>query len=322
MAKQDADKLVAGLNMGSGILNKLIDASVMIGGTAEDIHRLTKPEGDRIIEQMARLIVPVGSNARGMENFPLAELELGVRAYNCLMRVGIEIIGDLLEKSEDELMSIPNFGKKPLEEVKEVLAQHGLALRGSTVPSLLDKSIAELELSTRAYNCLGYVRIETIADLVAMSESELLGSVPNFGKVSLEEVKEKLGRHGLALRDSSSPQSESEAKELEDTGLIAKLFELNKLVNRKVELVLGLSRIEALLQTDTETLAKDRRGCSPGHPAITASESRVVQSAELRNEHQQEYDGIAARIQQLELELQQVPGLTVIDLRDPGHYSA
>src|SRR5918992_3031579 len=68
--------------------------------------------------------------AHGMENFPIEELELGVRSYNCLKRVGIETIGDLVTKSEGELAAIPNFGKKSIEEVKETLATQGLTLRG------------------------------------------------------------------------------------------------------------------------------------------------------------------------------------------------
>jgi DNA-directed RNA polymerase subunit alpha len=67
--------------------------------------------------------------AHGMENFPIEELELGVRSYNCLKRVGIETIGDLVSKSENELAAIPNFGKKSIEEVRETLQAHGLTLR-------------------------------------------------------------------------------------------------------------------------------------------------------------------------------------------------
>jgi DNA-directed RNA polymerase subunit alpha len=65
-----------------------------------------------------------------MENFPIEELELGVRSYNCLKRVGIETIGDLTSKSEAELAAIPNFGRKSVEEVRETLAAHGLTLKG------------------------------------------------------------------------------------------------------------------------------------------------------------------------------------------------
>ncbi len=74
------------------------------------------------------------SLAHGMENFPIEELELGVRSYNCLKRVGIETIGDLVTKTESELGTIPNFGKKSIEEVKETLAAHGLTLRGEELP--------------------------------------------------------------------------------------------------------------------------------------------------------------------------------------------
>ena len=79
---------------------------------------------------MAEGVQPEMPLAHGMENFPIEELELGVRSYNCLKRVGIETIGDLVVKTENELAAIPNFGKKSVEEVKETLAAHGLTLRG------------------------------------------------------------------------------------------------------------------------------------------------------------------------------------------------
>ena len=73
---------------------------------------------------------PEQSGTHPMDNFPIEELELGVRSYNCLKRVGIETIGDLVSKTEGELAAIPNFGRKSIEEVKETLATHGLNLRG------------------------------------------------------------------------------------------------------------------------------------------------------------------------------------------------
>ena len=68
--------------------------------------------------------------AHGMENILIEELELGVRSYNCLKRVGIETIGDLTSKSENELVAIPNFGRKSIEEVRASLSAHGLTLKG------------------------------------------------------------------------------------------------------------------------------------------------------------------------------------------------
>jgi DNA-directed RNA polymerase subunit alpha len=89
---------------------------------------IEKIEG--LTQAAAAEAAPEVTAAHGMENFPIEELELGVRSYNCLKRVGIETIGDLVSKTENELGAIPNFGKKSIEEVKETLAAHSLGLRG------------------------------------------------------------------------------------------------------------------------------------------------------------------------------------------------
>jgi DNA-directed RNA polymerase subunit alpha len=88
------------------------------------------PAGEAAIAEAAE-----ATTAHGMENFPIEELELGVRSYNCLKRVGIETIGDLTSKTEAELAAIPNFGRKSIEEVRETLAAHGLTLRGEELLS-------------------------------------------------------------------------------------------------------------------------------------------------------------------------------------------
>jgi len=56
------------------------------------------------------------------------ELELSVRAANCLKNANIKSIGDLVQKSENEMLKTKNFGKKSLNEIKEVLAEMGLSL--------------------------------------------------------------------------------------------------------------------------------------------------------------------------------------------------
>jgi DNA-directed RNA polymerase subunit alpha len=118
-----------------------IDPRESIGQAAEILIRQLAifTDLDRIEgfgEQAAAEAQAEPALAHGMENFPIEELELGVRSYNCLKRVGIETIGDLVTKTENELAAIPNFGKKSIEEVKETLATHGLNLRGGEeVPS-------------------------------------------------------------------------------------------------------------------------------------------------------------------------------------------
>jgi DNA-directed RNA polymerase subunit alpha len=66
----------------------------------------------------------------GMEHILIEELELGVRSYNCLKRVGIETVGDLVAKSDRDLAAIPNFGRKSIDEIRAALGAHGLRLRG------------------------------------------------------------------------------------------------------------------------------------------------------------------------------------------------
>jgi DNA-directed RNA polymerase subunit alpha len=62
-----------------------------------------------------------------------------------------------------------------------------------------DILIEELELGVRSYNCLKRAGVQTVGDLVQKSESEL-NAIPNFGRKSIEEVKETLEARGLALR--------------------------------------------------------------------------------------------------------------------------
>ena len=71
------------------------------------------------------------------------ELELSVRSANCLKNDNIVYIGDLVQKSEQEMLRTPNFGRKSLNEIKEVLASMGLSL-GMNVPGWPPENIEDL----------------------------------------------------------------------------------------------------------------------------------------------------------------------------------
>jgi DNA-directed RNA polymerase subunit alpha len=62
-------------------------------------------------------------------DIPVETLNLSVRSYNCLKRAGISKVSELLDLSEDEIMKMRNFGKKSLDEIKQVLEERGLSLR-------------------------------------------------------------------------------------------------------------------------------------------------------------------------------------------------
>ena len=71
------------------------------------------------------------------------ELELSVRSANCLKNDNIIYIGDLVQKSESEMLRTPNFGRKSLNEIKEVLQQMELNL-GMSVPDWPPENIDDL----------------------------------------------------------------------------------------------------------------------------------------------------------------------------------
>jgi DNA-directed RNA polymerase subunit alpha len=85
-----------------------------------------------------------------------------------------------------------------LEDAAEISADGGGETSSATSNENLDKSVEELELSVRSYNCLKNANIRTIRELVQKTEGEML-KTKNFGRKSLNEIKEILGTMGLGL---------------------------------------------------------------------------------------------------------------------------
>jgi len=75
------------------------------------------------------------------------ELELSVRAYNCLKAANIRTIADLVQKTETELLKTKNFGKKSLNEIKTILVEMGLSLGMQLDPEELERLRAQYESS-------------------------------------------------------------------------------------------------------------------------------------------------------------------------------
>jgi len=93
-------------------------------------------------------VAAVGGQTSDLER-PIEDLGLSERARNCLKRAQFNTIGELLDQSVDELMTVPNFGQKSLDEVIEKLDERGLALRGMS-PSPDAEADAEAEPATPA----------------------------------------------------------------------------------------------------------------------------------------------------------------------------
>jgi DNA-directed RNA polymerase subunit alpha len=124
--RTDLDKLVVEIETNGAI-------------TAEDAVRAS---AKILVEQLAVFAQLEGSelaafdspSPRGSAQFdpillrPVDELELTVRSANCLKAENIYYIGDLIQRTENELLKTPNLGRKSLNEIKEVLASRGLTL--------------------------------------------------------------------------------------------------------------------------------------------------------------------------------------------------
>ena len=168
---------------------------------------------------------------------PVTDFELSVRARNCLQRMNIHTLGDLICRTEQELLAFKNFGETSLQEVKDILGMKGLRL-GMTVPGrsgtqvladnlgvedvpeaeeevpapaarprkvwsddpndVRNKGVAELDLSVRSRAALATLGITTVGELCETGEETLL-SCKNFGQTSLIEIKNKLKDLGLTL---------------------------------------------------------------------------------------------------------------------------
>ncbi len=149
---------------------------------------------------------------------PVTDFELSVRARNCLKKMEIRTLGDLLKVSEAELLSYKNFGETSLVEIKSMLTSRNLRLgqnletqyhrvRAEVYEDLKDRAseevlsrpISSLNFSVRARKALQILGVQTVGDLATRTEAELMG-IKNFGSTSLDEVRERLGHIDLELR--------------------------------------------------------------------------------------------------------------------------
>jgi DNA-directed RNA polymerase subunit alpha len=80
------------------------------------------------LEEEAEVITAEDDKIREYLDRSIDELELSVRSYNCLKNAGIETVRDLVQKTESELLKTKNFGRKSLNEIKELLADMKLSL--------------------------------------------------------------------------------------------------------------------------------------------------------------------------------------------------
>lgn len=137
------------------------------------------------------------------------DFELSVRSRNCLAKMNIFTLGDLLRITEQEMLSYKNFGETSLKEVKEMLAARNLRLGmfregdersiSKADQKILGESVEKLELSNRAAKVLEDLGISRIGDLAQYTDLDLFRS-PGSGQSVVQELATALGAYGVALR--------------------------------------------------------------------------------------------------------------------------
>ena len=100
-----------------GLSAKLLKDHMTIFINFEEVAEATEEVSERGLDKMNEVL-----------NRSVEELELSVRSYNCLKNANIQTIGELVQKTEAEMLRTKNFGRKSLNEIKEILANMGLAL--------------------------------------------------------------------------------------------------------------------------------------------------------------------------------------------------
>jgi DNA-directed RNA polymerase subunit alpha len=100
-----------------GYAAKLLKDHMTIFINFEEVPEQTEEISERGLDKMNEVL-----------NRSVEELELSVRSYNCLKNANIQTIGELVQKTEAEMLRTKNFGRKSLNEIKEILANMGLSL--------------------------------------------------------------------------------------------------------------------------------------------------------------------------------------------------
>ena len=155
-------------------------------------------------------------------DIPVTDFELSVRARNCLKKMNIRTLGDLVRTGEADLLGYKNFGETSLKEIKDMLSAKGLRLgqaqeeggeltplpKAPTAPAappakegVTATLIDNLQFSIRARRALQGLTIKTLGELAAKTEGELL-ACKNFGQTSLNEVRQRLAEYGMALKEN------------------------------------------------------------------------------------------------------------------------
>jgi DNA-directed RNA polymerase subunit alpha len=148
--RTDFDRLVVDVETKPSIAPR--DAIASAGSTLVELFGLLR---ELNVDAEGIEVGPSPAEAADIANFsmPIEDMDLTVRSYNCLKREGVHTVGELVTRSEADLLDIRNFGAKSIDEVKMKLAAMGLALKDSP-PGFIPSSVESYDegYETDAYH--------------------------------------------------------------------------------------------------------------------------------------------------------------------------
>ncbi|MBM7805953.1 DNA-directed RNA polymerase subunit alpha [Geodermatophilus bullaregiensis] len=148
--RTDFDRLVVDVETKPSIVPR--DAIASAGSTLVELFGLLR---ELNVDAEGIEVGPSPAEAADIANFsmPIEDMDLTVRSYNCLKREGVHTVGELVTRSEADLLDIRNFGAKSIDEVKMKLAAMGLALKDSP-PGFIPTSVESYDegYETDAYH--------------------------------------------------------------------------------------------------------------------------------------------------------------------------
>jgi superfamily II DNA or RNA helicase len=160
--------------MGSGVTGKLPRDAAEVAAAAFAL---------RMNQKM------LSNSADDLETSPVSVLGLSTRPKNCLAEAGIETVGELMEFSDEQLLALRNMGEGSVKEIRARLNE--LVAPSADLGDLETSPVSVLGLSTRPKNCLAEAGIETVGELMELSDEQLL-ALRNMGEGSVKEVRLKL----------------------------------------------------------------------------------------------------------------------------------
>ena len=183
------------------------------------------PQVTRVVEEVKEpVVIEVTPKEEENEQFshPIHELELSIRSENCLLRGGIQTVGDLLQKSRDELLKIRNLGKISLTEIEERLTTLGYKLKPSDPNAISSDEATEEEVVEPVEEAK---KVETATEDVAVEKTEETPEVkaPKKTKTSRKtaktpkEPKEPKKTKAAKKTEEVTETTEDETSKVEET---------------------------------------------------------------------------------------------------------